>query len=513
MSKIVISITGHRLLTAEQKNRVAPVISKAIDNIIFTIKEHEPTANFEALSPLAEGADTLFARVAISMGLPLKVILPFEVDEYLKDFSTDRDRQEFYEVYNTVKDTDRIFSGSRSGKEKGQLFLEMGRKLVDEADFLIAIWNGKTGKGIGGTTDVVTYAIEKKKNILVISPEWEHTHINYLHEDNRRPLLGGEVIDVTETNHLTDFIEEKQNEYDTRAVYFSKRYKRVWTIGFVVGLVEVLAFAILVSFHVHLTGHFILASVEFLCILTIVLLVLFGGSKHLHSSYVHYRIISERLRIKKYFARFGFRIHQTAVSPIYFSFKEKPEFSILDNTIRLINLSAWSGLSFEEKKKRLESELILDQLKYHERKKEKFERKNRLYKNIRLFSLGLFTTAVTLHFAHVANEFFLHHGVQISSWDPPLFHSPLFSDVLIFLSMFIPATIAAAEALKYLYEWEKIITLSSAMANYFEERAKLLNKIQNDEGLELFLNDINKDMLIENLDWEKYMHDKNEVPT
>lgn len=170
-------------------------------------------------------------------------------------------------------------------------------------------------------------------------------------------------------------------------------------------------------------------------------------------------------------------------------------------------------MSFEEKKKRLESELILDQLKYHERKKEKFERKNRLYKNIRLFSLGLFTTAVTLHFAHVANEFFLHHGVQISSWDPPLFHSPLFSDVLIFLSMFIPATIAAAEALKYLYEWEKIITLSSAMANYFEERAKLLNKIQKDEGLELFLNDINKDMLIENLDWEKYMHDKNEVPT
>ncbi len=513
MSKIVISVTGHRHLTAEQKGRVGPLIRKAIENIMFTVQEHDPTAVFEALSPLAEGADTLFAKVALSIGLPLKVILPFEVDEYLKGFSGEKEREEFYEVYNTVSNADKSLSGRRDSKEKDQLFLEMGRKLVDEATFLIAIWNGKTGKGMGGTTDVVTYAIEKKKNILVIDPEDEHAHINYLHEDMHRRLGEREVIDIRETNHLIDFIERKQDEYDSKAVYFSKKYKRVWTVGFVVGLVEVLAFAILVSFHASLTGHFVLASVEFLCILTIIGLVLFGGSKHLHSSYVHYRIISERLRIKKFFARLGFRIYQTSVSPIYFSFKEKPEFSILDNTIRLINLSAWSGMSFKEKKSRLESELIIDQLRYHERKKEKFEKKNRLYKQIRLLSLGLFAGAVTLHFAHVANEFFLHHGMRISSWDPALFHSPLFSDILIFLSMFIPATIAAAEALKYLYEWEKIITLSSAMANYFEERAKLLADIQDDEGLEQFLNGINKDMLIENLDWEKYMHDKNEVPT
>jgi len=223
--------------------------------------------------------------------------------------------------------------------------------------------------------------------------------------------------------------------------------------------------------------------------------------------------VSERLRIKKFFSELGFRIYHTSVSPIYVSFKEKPEYNILDNTIRLINLSAYSYLSFAEKKQRLDDELITGQYKYHERKKEKFEKKNGLYKKVRGFLFLLFITAVTLHFFHVSNEFFLEHGVHLTSWEPPLFHYKLFEEVILFLSIFIPATIAASEALKYLYEWEKIITLSAAMAGYFKERSKKLEHTHTEDDLEVFLNSINKDMLIENLDWEKYMHDKNEVPT
>jgi hypothetical protein len=512
MKKIVISVTGHRLLTEQQQAKIRPIVKRAIENIIFTLGVKDSSAGFMAISPLAEGADTLFADIALELGLPLKVMLPFEKDEYLKDFSSDKVRQEFHKRYDAVANADRRTVGTVKEKDVNQLYLDMGKQLVDETDYLIAIWNEKGGRGKGGTADIVAYASEKQKNILIINPEDEQPHINYLHEENYKQNTG-EVIDAPNTNHLTLFIARRQTDYDANAVLYNRKYKRLWTLGFVIGLVEVLAFSVIVSFHVSLALHFLLASVEFLCILSIIMLVVFGPSKRWHSKYVHYRIVSERLRIKKFFAELGLRIYHVTVSPIYFSLSAKPEYNILDNTIRLINLSAYSHIPFEARKKRLETELLTDQYKYHERKREKFEKKNDLYKNVRKFLFLVFVSAVVLHFAHVCNEFFLHHGVSITSWEPGLFHSELVEELVLFCSIFIPATIAACEALKYLYEWEKIITLSSSMARYFREESKRLAHIQNEEELEVFLNDINKDMLIENLDWEKYMHDKNEMPT
>ncbi|MCD6010508.1 MAG: hypothetical protein K0Q79_370 [Flavipsychrobacter sp.] len=499
MSKVTISITGHRSLTAEQIAKVKPVMKRAIQNIIFTAREHDPEAEFTALCPLAEGADTIFANIALLMEVPLKLILPFEVDEYLKGFSNDEVRQEFYEVYNKVDKANISTAGHKTSEEVNELYLTMGKKLVEQTDYLIAVWNGKAGQGKGGTGDIVAYAIEKKKDILIINPEDKQPHINYLHHEHYKRPGDREIIDIADTNHLLKYIEEKQREYDANAMLYNHKYKRIWTMGFVIGLVEVLAFSLYLSFHI---AHTLMATIEFLCILTIVLLLIFGKAKKWHSGYVHYRIVSERLRIKKFFAELGLRIYHTSVSPIYFSFKEKPEYHILDNTIKLINLSAWSYLPFKEKKKRLQEELLVDQHKYHERKMEKFEKKNNLYKKVREILFIMVALAVTLHFLHA-----LH------LWDPAFFHAAWFEPVIIFICMFFPATIAAAEALKYLYEWEKIITLAAAMSGYFKEREKKLAHVHTEEELEVFLNGINKDMLIENLDWEKYMHDKNEVPT
>lgn len=508
MSKVTISITGHRLLTKEQMDKVKPLMERAIQNIMFAVREHNPVAEFAALCPLAEGADTLFANVALSMDLPLKLILPFEEIEYLKTFTNDTVRQEFYDVYNRVDKSHISTVGHKTGDEVNELYLSMGKKLVEQTDYLIAVWNGKAGQGKGGTGDIVAYAIEKRKDILILNPEDKQPHINYLHHEHYKQKKEQEIIDIADTNHLLYFIEEKQQEYDTNAMLYNHKYKRIWTLGFVIGLIEVLAFALYLSFHV---AHTLMATVEFLCILTIVLLLIFGKAKKWHSGYVHYRIVSERLRIKKFFAELGLRIYHTSVSPIYFSFKEKPEYHILDNTIKLINLSAWSYLPFSEKKSRLQEELLIDQHRYHERKMEKFEKKNNLYKKVRELLFISVALAVTLHFLHAANDLLLHSG--LTTWDPALFHAHWFEQSIIFVCIFFPATIAAAEALKYLYEWEKIITLASAMSAYFKEREKKLSHIHTEEELEIFLNGINKDMLIENLDWEKYMHDKNEVPT
>jgi hypothetical protein len=507
MKRITISITGHRVLSAAQQEHLRPVLSRAIENVIYTLSQ-EGEAQLVALSPLAEGADTLFAEAAMACGLPLRVILPFEREYYMRDFSGEDANAHFDNIYDHVPLAEDTVLGKYGGDQDdiNQLYLNIGMKVVDECDYLVAIWNEKPGNGKGGTADVVAYAKEQKKNILLINPEDRHPFINHLHEDNYKGSRSVEAIDVSDTTHLARYLAIRQKEFDVDAVHYSRRYRRVWTAGFVAGLVEVFAFAIGLSFHMPVAAHFVLGTIEFFSLAFILLLLFFGRAKTLHSRYVHCRIISERLRIKKYFAELGFRIYKASVSPIYFSLNEKPEFRILDNTIRLINLSAYSYMPFEKKKKKLLDELIVIQCRYHEQKKLKFEQRNRLYKKVRTFLFLLFVAGVVTSYAHVVHEFFglaEDEGGIYAQW----------SEFILFLSIFIPATIAACEALKYLYEWEKIITLSSAMANYFRGLKNTLSEVATDTQLEQFLNNINRDMLVENLDWEKYMHDKNEVPT
>src|SRR5579872_6352951 len=122
----MITITGHRILSTAQKKKVKPVLEKAIQNIMFTLKEHDPGVSFVAVSPLAEGADTLFAHAARSLGLPLHVILPFERDEYMKDFSSDEVRKEFDSIYDSVEHEHKRVLNTAEGSDVNQLYLALG---------------------------------------------------------------------------------------------------------------------------------------------------------------------------------------------------------------------------------------------------------------------------------------------------------------------------------------------------------------------------------------------------
>ena len=180
MAKIVISITGHRLLSVGQTEKIEPVVKTAIRHVIKSSIEQYGTASFVALSPLAEGADTLFAKAALSLGIPLQILLPFERKEYLKDFTSDETKHEFDRLYDAVSDENKRVLNQTQGNERNDLFMDLGREIVDEADYLIAIWNEKESKGKGGTGDVVAYAMDRKKQILIINPEDEQPSVRFI---------------------------------------------------------------------------------------------------------------------------------------------------------------------------------------------------------------------------------------------------------------------------------------------------------------------------------------------
>ena len=52
---------------------------------------------------------------------------------------------------------------------RAQAYEAAGRYVVDHCDLLIAVWDGKPARGRGGTAEIVAYAREKKRPLIVVS--------------------------------------------------------------------------------------------------------------------------------------------------------------------------------------------------------------------------------------------------------------------------------------------------------------------------------------------------------
>jgi hypothetical protein len=116
------------------------------------------------LTPLAEGAGQLVAKVALGLGLQLIVPLPMPRDLYLEGFASDAGRQEF----NRLIDQAEVFelplaAGNtreaieRPGPARDKQYAQLGIYLSGHCHLLLAIWNGKQSDQLGGTAQVVHY--------------------------------------------------------------------------------------------------------------------------------------------------------------------------------------------------------------------------------------------------------------------------------------------------------------------------------------------------------------------
>ncbi|MDR2672450.1 MAG: hypothetical protein LBC35_04025 [Coriobacteriales bacterium] len=79
----IIGITGHRKLPYEQ----LPALTEKIRAFYKATAQRHTTKSITVLSPLAEGADTLCAKLALDAGLRLVAPLPMPVAEYRSDFT------------------------------------------------------------------------------------------------------------------------------------------------------------------------------------------------------------------------------------------------------------------------------------------------------------------------------------------------------------------------------------------------------------------------------------------
>ncbi|NLH80678.1 MAG: hypothetical protein GX458_07530 [Phyllobacteriaceae bacterium] len=109
------------------------------------------------LSPLAVGSDQIAAKAAFDLGYHLYIPMPFEPDEYACDFASEADRTTLRELLRAAGEDRFVLDGAR-GDLESRSYEAVGRLVARLSDILIAVWDGKPGKGPGGTSDTLHFA-------------------------------------------------------------------------------------------------------------------------------------------------------------------------------------------------------------------------------------------------------------------------------------------------------------------------------------------------------------------
>lgn len=144
-------------LTGHQELMQAGWVRSQLENLA------EKLLTKEGFCSLAIGADQLWAQVLEQRSIPFNVIVPCR--NYEKTFS--QTHIDEYRRLLSLAATRRFLSFVEPSQEA---FFEAGKSVVKESDLMLAVWNGRPSKGLGGTADIVTFAKQVGKTVIQINP-------------------------------------------------------------------------------------------------------------------------------------------------------------------------------------------------------------------------------------------------------------------------------------------------------------------------------------------------------
>jgi len=260
---------GHRFL--ENENQVRKNIRASLD---YFISIH---GQIECISNLACGADTIFIQEAINKKCKIQLILPFQINEYEKDFDSESlilfrsiIANHAYSIHGDLKSSDDV--------ERDLAYQSVGRSNIEECDAILAVWDGEIGKGLGGTKDHVDYAIELNKNI-----HW----IKSLRKSDDQEI-------TSESQHTKEAAFKIE---DKAAIKLKVIYKRSWSVGIILGLITIFLIELnfIESFSFSSLLYFILNLLVIISFFSAYYLIKFKANK-LKNKFIEHRLKAEKLR-------------------------------------------------------------------------------------------------------------------------------------------------------------------------------------------------------------------------
>jgi hypothetical protein len=164
-----VGVTGARALAPEIADRLRPAVAEILglvarqmakladDPLAKPVYSTDPAGaapfTLRLLSPLAEGSDRLVAEQALKAGYRLYAPLPFVQHEYENDF------KESVGAFRALLAQAEVLELDGGRAVENESYREVGRFVVRNCDLLIAIWDGEREKGVGGTAEIVRFAV------------------------------------------------------------------------------------------------------------------------------------------------------------------------------------------------------------------------------------------------------------------------------------------------------------------------------------------------------------------
>lgn len=158
-----IGVTAHRNL----QHADLETISEQVRELFSYLQSEFPQLPLVLLNPLAEGGDTLVARVALEMGIPLEIPLPMPLEIYEQDFRDPSALAEFRHLLAQGESFELPLAAGNSlesirehGVERNRQYAQLGMYLAGHSQFLLALWDGEESSMPGGTASVVHYQLQ-----------------------------------------------------------------------------------------------------------------------------------------------------------------------------------------------------------------------------------------------------------------------------------------------------------------------------------------------------------------
>jgi len=167
--KYTIGITGHRDLSSDQYEENLIILKGHL------LKRKREYPKLDILTPLAEGADRLIAKVAIELNIPFHTILPMPKELYIKDFSQPSCKE--FEAYlkhaQTIQtippyQNNPLSMIATSSLQRDLQYRQVGRTIVNLSDEIIIMSDEKENGKTGGTHDITDYAKKHDKILYTI---------------------------------------------------------------------------------------------------------------------------------------------------------------------------------------------------------------------------------------------------------------------------------------------------------------------------------------------------------
>lgn len=150
----VIGASGHQDIPKAGLEFVRKGIERAIDRF---------RGDVTGISSLAEGADQIFAEAILRRAAILKVIVPCEGYETTFSHAGLRSYQHLLSRASSIE-------ALKHKSPSEDAYLDAGHRVVDASEVLIAVWDGKRARGQGGTADIVEYAKQQGREVVVVWP-------------------------------------------------------------------------------------------------------------------------------------------------------------------------------------------------------------------------------------------------------------------------------------------------------------------------------------------------------